>query len=108
MNLVKLEQNNIACHYIKTHKTFNWMLADSKIYTINIRRLYFLNIDFDFNVYLKDISTSLILPSGKVIPMEVSYTIQTITEHFLNIMAHLFWTSEKFDTKTMKNSVGLL
>ncbi len=67
------------------------------------------NTGFRLGAYLKDISCTLTLPSGKRIEFsEVSFTEEPECKFQMNTMVHGFWASGITEMMKMENGVGVL
>jgi hypothetical protein len=66
------------------------------------------NTSFSLGAYLKHIGACLTLPNGNKVPLDVTYSVDTIAEYSLETMTHRFIASGEADTGILRNSVGKL
>jgi hypothetical protein len=66
-------------------------------------------VDFRLSAYLRDISCSLILASGRIIHFyDVAYSDASISRYEKNTMVHDFWAKAVANMSIIKNGIGTL
>lgn len=65
------------------------------------------NLGFSLTAYLRNLSCQLTLPSGDVVPLERSYSMNTQADYVFDTMVHYFWAKGVADIP-LRNSVGKL
>lgn len=65
------------------------------------------NLGFSLTAYLRNLSCQLTLPSGDVVPLERSYSMNSQADYVFDAMVHYFWAKGVADIP-LRNSVGKL